>query len=207
VRRNNSAARASLSRLDTAESATAAQINTHDVSSAVIHAYDFSWANCVIDVGGGAGHLMSALLQTHAHLRGVVLERVPTLALAWRELKHAGLTQRCECVAGNFFDAVPSGGDIYVLKHVLCDWNDSASIAILRRCRAAMMPFAKLLVIDNIFESGHASATPFAAHMAIAAGGHVRTEREYLALLNEAGFGGTRTLTTASSVSLIEVRR
>jgi hypothetical protein len=115
---------------------------------------------------------MSALLQAHAHLQGVVLERVPTLALAWREMKHAGLTQRCECMPGNFFDAVPGGGDIYILKNVLCDWNDSASVTILRRCRSAMAPHAKLLIVECLLNlapnEGNQSETSFAFPLPLA---------------------------------------
>jgi O-methyltransferase domain len=187
------------------------QLSPADISTAIARAYDFSDADCVVDVGGGAGHLMSALLQAHTHLHGVVLERVPTLALAWREMKHAGLAQRCECTPGNFFDAVPGGGDIYILKNVLCDWNDSASVAILRRCRSAMAPHAKLLIAERLLNfapgDGNQSETSFDIHVSIAAGEHLRTGREYLALLNEAGFGPTRTFATASPLSLIEANR
>jgi tRNA A58 N-methylase Trm61 len=185
----------------------AAESHSPGIESSIVRAYDFSGANCVIDIGGGSGHFMSALLRAHPQLRGVLLERVPTSALAWREMKHAGLTHRCDCVAGNFFDAVPGGGDIYTLKNVLCDWNDSASVAILRRCRAAMAPHARLVIIENILDLGHGSETPFDIHMLIAAGGHVRTEREYAGLLNEAGFGDTRAFTTRSYLSLIEASR
>jgi O-methyltransferase domain len=172
------------------------------IACAIANAYDFSHARCVIDVGGGSGQLMSALLVANPRLRGVIQDRTPMIALALRELLKSGLTQRCELVVDNFFEAVPSGGDIYILKQILRDWNDAASISILRRCRSAMPPHAKLLIAEHVFSAGDVSQQP-----AILTTKNWRVERDYFTLLNEAGFGDTRVLPTSSALHLIEANR
>jgi C-methyltransferase len=121
---------------------------------AIAHTYDFSKANCVVDIGGGEGHLMAAVLAIAPHACGIVHERVPTLALAWRTLKNAGLGARAECAAGTLFEPMPRDGDLYMLNHVLSNWNDSTAIAILRRCRIAMRAHATLLIAEHVFLRG-----------------------------------------------------
>lgn len=175
------------------------------VARAIVNAYDFSRARCVIDVGGGSGQLMSALLLAHPRLRGVIQDRTPMIALALRELLKSGLTQRCELIVDDFFESVPSGGDVYILKQILRDWNDAASISILRRCRSAMPPYAKLLIVEHMFNADNVSQPPQLG--ATLTTKNWRDERDYYALLNEAGFGATRILTTSSSLHLIEVNR
>jgi hypothetical protein len=175
------------------------------VARAIANAYDFSHARCVVDVGGGSGQLMSALLLANPRLRGVIQDRTPMIALALRELLESGLTQRCELVVDDFFEAVPSGGDVYILKQILRDWNDAASISILRRCRSAMPPHAKLLIAERVFSTGNGLQTPQPG--ATLTTKDWRDERDYSTLLNEAGFGGTRILPTSSALHLIEANR
>ena len=197
---------------DAAATATPAR-STNDYATrtarAIVNAYDFSDAGCVVDVGGGNGQLMSALLQANPHLHGVIQDRTPMIALAVRELINAGVTQRCALVANDFFVAVPSGGDVYILKQILCDWNDAASISILRRCRSAMPPHGKLLIAERVFNARDVvQPTPGAAvASATFTSKNWRDKRDYYALLNEAGFGAARLLTTASGLNLIEANR
>jgi O-methyltransferase domain len=175
---------------------------TAQIARAITNAYDFSHARCVVDVGGGSGQLMSALLLANPRLRGVIQDRTPMIALALRELLKSGLTQRCELVVDDFFEAVPIGGDVYILKQILRDWNDAASISILRRCRSAMPPHAKLLIAERVFGAGDVSQPPPTLITK-----NWRNERGYQTLLNEAGFGDTRTLPTSSVLHLIEANR
>jgi hypothetical protein len=172
------------------------------IARAIVDAYDFSHARCVIDVGGGSGQLMSALLMANPRLRGVIQDRTPMIALALRELLKSGLTQRCELVVDDFFEAVPSDGDVYILKQILRDYNDAASISILRRCRSAMPSHAKLLIAERVFGAGDVSQPPPTLITK-----NWRNERGYQTLLNEAGFGDTRILPTSSALHLIEASR
>ena len=100
--------------------------------------YDFSAARTVADVGGGTGTLLAAVLQAHGHLKGVLFYRLEVAAEAAGVLAAAGVTSRCEVVAGDFFAGVPEGADIYLLANVLHDWDHARSVQILASCRQAM---------------------------------------------------------------------
>src|SRR6185503_7868275 len=99
-------------------------------------------------VGGGAGTLVAEVLRHHREMAGVLLERPGMLALAEAYLSEQGVADRCELVEGDFFSSVPPGGDVYVLKSVLHDWDDQRSVAILRTCRAAMTDGARLVIVE-----------------------------------------------------------
>jgi hypothetical protein len=175
-------------------------------AAAIIAAYDFSDVTTVIDVGGGHGALMAALLQAHGHLSGVVFDQAPVVTGAKRLLANAGVADRGACIAGDFFTAVPGGGDLYLFKSVLHNWDDAAAVSILRRCRQAMAPHARLLVIERMIASGNepSEAKLFDINMLVVVGGRERTESEYCALFRAAGFNLTRVIPTHSPHSLIE---
>ena len=105
-------------------------------------------ARTLVDVGGGAGTLVAEVLRHHREMAGVLLERPGMLALAEAYLSEQGVADRCELVEGDFFSSVPPGGDVYVLKSVLHDWDDQRSVAILRTCRAAMDEAARLVIVE-----------------------------------------------------------
>jgi hypothetical protein len=175
-------------------------------AAAILAAYDFCGVSTVVDVGGGHGALLAALLHEHPHLSGIVFDLAPVVADAQRQLADAGLAARATCVAGNFFDALPSGGDVYLLKSVLHNWDDAAALRILRTCREAMAQQARLLVVERVIPLGNttAEAKLFDINMLVVAGGQERTEREYGALFQAAGFNLTRTIATGSPLSLVE---
>jgi hypothetical protein len=175
-------------------------------AAAILAAYDFSGVSTVVDVGGGHGALVAALLQNHPHLSGMVFDLAPVIAGAQRRLADAGVGARATCVAGDFFAALPSGGDVYVLKSVLHDWDDAAALRILRTCRQAMAQQARLLVAERVIPLGNtpAEAKLFDINMLVVAGGQERTEREYGALFQAAGFNLTRIIPTRSPLNLIE---
>ena len=175
-------------------------------AAAILDAFDFSGVKKVVDVGGGHGMLMAALLQTHAHLSGIVFDLEPVIAGAERLLAEAGLAARAECVAGDFFTTLPGGGDVYLLKSVLHNWDDTAASRILRACRQAMSPHSKLLVAERVIPPGNAPAEAklFDINMLVALGGQERTEREYQALFQAAGFNLSQVMPTRSPLSLIE---
>jgi hypothetical protein len=108
------------------------------VAEAVLDAYDFGRFTEVVDVGGGRGAFLSAVLNRWPHLRGVVFDQPHVAEHAHELLRRAGVEARCRVVLGSFFDTVPAGGDAYVLKHVVHDWPDEQAIAILRSCRPGL---------------------------------------------------------------------
>jgi hypothetical protein len=110
---------------------------TWGTAAAIAAAYDFSPFEVVVDVAGGDGTVLAAVLQRHPHLRGVLLDQPHLLADARRVLAGAGLVARCELIGGDMFAAVPPG-DVFLLKTVLHDWADDRAGRILTRCREAM---------------------------------------------------------------------
>jgi hypothetical protein len=175
-------------------------------AAAVAEAYDFGAVDLVVDVGGGEGALVAALLGAYPHLAGIVYDAEPVAAAARRRLAEAGLAGRATCVGGDFFAAVPGGGSLYLLKSVLHDWDDDACVAILRRCREAMRPGARLLVAERALpsEGGPSEAALFDVNMLVVTGGRERTVREYQTLLHAAGLASGRTIPTASALTLVE---
>jgi orsellinic acid C2-O-methyltransferase len=179
-------------------------------AAAMAAAYDFSQFGSVMDVGGGNGAILIGLLGANPGLRGIVFDRAGAAERAREKLAEAGLAARCEVAAGDFFQSVPAGADAYLLKHVIHDWNDEQAAAILRNCRRAMKPGAKLLVaegvypaqIDQSLESRGAAAND--VNMLVVAGGRQRSEQEFRALYRTAGFELTKIVPTAARLALIE---
>jgi hypothetical protein len=173
---------------------------------AVASAYDFSRFSTVIDVGGGRGALMTAILQASPATRGVVFDRPAVVEGARQAIAAAGLADRCECVGGDFFASVPPGGDVYILTSIIHDWDDERSVAILRTCRQAMRPTSRLLLVEMIIPPGdtRSYAKLLDLEMLVLAGGRERTEAEYRDVLAHAGFRMLRIVPTRSSSSVIE---
>ena len=167
-------------------------------------------ARTLVDVGGGAGTLMAEVLRHRREIAGVLLERPGMLELAAGYLAEQGVADRCELVEGDFFSSVPAGGDVYVLKSVLHDWDDQRCVAILRQCRAAMHGAARLVIVELILPE---RMTPSGAMLSAAlldlimlahAGGRERTEGEFAQLLDQAGLRLTRTTALAAGPNLLE---
>ncbi len=173
---------------------------------AVLAAYDFSSSRVVVDIGGGHGALVSAILNAHPHLRAVVLDLPAVIEGTRTRLESAGLADRSELIGGSFFEVIPAGGDTYTLKDILHDWDDSQATLILRQCRAAMRADAKLLVIERIIPPGNDPAVGklIDIDMMVLTGGQERTEAEYRALLEGAGFRPQRVVSTDAEISIIE---
>jgi O-methyltransferase domain/Dimerisation domain len=174
--------------------------------TAILNAYDFSSFATVVDVGGGQGALVAALLKAYPHLRGVVLDREDVTEGAERLLAQAGLTERASFVAGDFFESVPRGGSAYLLKSVIHNWDDGGAQKILRNCRQAMPASARLIVIERVIPAADvpSEAKLFDINMLVTVGGLERTEDEHRKLLEQSGFELTRFVPTTSPLSLIE---
>ena len=156
----------------------------------VADAYDFADIGTLVDVGGGYGALLAAILTAHPHLKGVLVELPHVVAGARPKLEEAGLAGRCQTVAGDFFQSVPDGGDAYILKHVLHDWDDDRCVSILGNCRRAISNEDRLLVIEILIAPGNEPGYGkyLDLNMLVLTKGRERTEEQYRTLFEAAGF-------------------
>ena len=183
---------------------------TKRIATAVVAAYDFSPFRRIVDVGGGNGALLAGILKANSSLAGVLFDLPQVADRAIAPMRELGLADRCEIVGGDFFKAVPGGGDAYLLKHVIHDWNDDRAGEILRNCRRAMGAEAKLLILEGVYppridqsdESRGAAAND--VNMLVCTGGRQRSEAEFRHLYEAAGFSLTRILPTQTPVKVIE---
>lgn len=173
---------------------------------AVAAAYDWSGIGTLVDVGGGTGNLLTTILLANPGLRGVLYDLPHVTAHARREIAEKGLSDRCEVLEGSFFDAVPDGGDAYMLSHVIHDWDEARCVAILEHCRRAMRERARLLLVEMVIPPGGGfhPGKMLDVMMLTFTGGKERDEREYALLLEKAGLKLTRVVPTDSPVSLVE---
>ena len=176
------------------------------VEPAVLEAADLSGLDKIVDVGGGKGTLIAAMLRAYPNARGVVLDLPHVIELGRQYMDGQGLSARCDLVAGDIFDSVPEGGDAYILKWIIHDWDDARSVAILRNCHRAMSPNGKLFVIEAVIPSGN---EPFFhklmdLNMLVMTGGRERTEAEYRTLFEAAGFHLNRVTSSPTEISVLE---
>jgi ubiquinone/menaquinone biosynthesis C-methylase UbiE len=156
---------------------------------AIARAYDFTDQHSVVDIGGGEGLLLCAVLEAHAHLQGVLFEQASVVPNACARLKTNGLQARCKTVVGNFFeDAIPDHGDVYLMKWILHDWDDAQCLKILRNCYRSMPAHGRLLIVEQMIQPDNVEAFRTDIAMLLITGGRERTEREYRALCRAAGF-------------------
>lgn len=166
------------------------------ISAAVVNSYDFSGFHTIVDVGGGHGSLLMAILKANKAPRGVVYDADSVAIGAERIIESAGMDGRCRAEGGDFFASVPEGGDLYVMKHILHDWNDTKATKILKACRAAIQPGGKVLLVELVVpkEKGPSMAHWLDLEMLVICDGKERTEAEYAALFAGAGFEQTRVI-------------
>lgn len=176
------------------------------ISQAIVEAYDFSESQKLVDVGGGLGGMISAILKANNHLSGVLFDAPSVIEKSREFLKGAGVSERCETIGGDFFDAVPDGGDVYTMRWIIHDWEDSKSITILKNIRSVMPANGKLLLFETVVPPD--SQPHFSKFMDLImltmTGGRERTENQYKSLLAKAGFKLTRVIPTNSFMSIIE---
>lgn len=179
---------------------------TENVVAAVLEVYDFSGFSRVVDVGGGEGGFLAAVLAGLPEATGVLFDLPYVIDNAQARMRETGLSDRCELVGGDFFAKVPAGGDLYLLKWVLHDWGDEESIAILRNCRQAIAEDGRLLVVDTVIPPGDAPAPGkfIDLNMMVLGSGRERTAAEFTALFAAAGFRLNRVLPMRSPSSVVE---
>ena len=163
-----------------------------EVAEAIAEAYDFSRFETVVDVGGGDGIVVAAILQRYPHLSGIVFDQPHLVEDARRCTAQHGVDGRTRAVGGDFFEEVPEG-DVYVLKTILHDWDDARATRILERCRAAMSPQGRVLVVELLLPERVAEGGGFLGDMMmlVETGGRERTEQEFASLFAAAGLALT----------------
>jgi len=172
---------------------------------AILGAYDFSKYRKIVDVAGGNGSLIIPLLKMNPETTAVLFDLPHVIERAKGRIEVEGLTERCQLVGGDFFKAAPAGGDLYILKHIIHDFDDEGALNILRNCRGVMSENARLLVIEMVIPPGNEPSFGKLVDLEmLLIGGAGRTETEYQNLLAEAGFKVTMVAPTNSPVSVIE---
>src|SRR5882672_3051407 len=172
---------------------------TRPVALAAAQKLAWSGFTCVVDVGGGPGELIATILEHHAHLRGIVFDLEHSAALARERLRRGNLESRCGVVAGSFFEAVPPA-DAYLLKSVLHNWGDARALDILRTCRASIAPGGSIFLLERIAPERYSGSQPDRdtarsdLNMLVGCDGCERTEAQFRALLENAGFALKRTI-------------
>jgi len=159
------------------------------VGTAVAKAFDFSRVFVVADIAGGTGSLLAAVLTAYPHLRGILFDQ-PAVTAHPVELERAGLLDRARVAGGSFFDGVPAGADVYLMKAILHDWEDPEATAILRNIRAVIPQDGSLLVVERVIGAANDDLEGKMSdlHMLVMPGGRERTETEWSALLEHGGF-------------------
>ncbi len=175
-------------------------------TAAVAAAYDFSGFGTIVDVGGGTGNMLSAILSHHEGTRGILYDMPHVAREAPALLERNGVADRVTIESGSFFESVPEGGDAYILSHIIHDWNEEQCLTILGNVRRAMKPDGRLLIVEFVLPEDD---TPHLGKLAdmvmlIVPGGQERTAAEYDALLSKARFKMTRVIPTESPVSIVE---
>jgi ubiquinone/menaquinone biosynthesis C-methylase UbiE len=177
-------------------------------NEAIMSVYDFSPFHKVIDIGGGHGGLITSILKKNPQSQGVLFDAPQVIVGARPRLEANGVADRCETVAGNFFEAVPAGGDAYVMKWIIHDWDDEKALTILKNIRSQMQPNGRLIVVETVVpdtDEPHFSKF-FDLNMLVMTGGKERTAAEFEQLLATAGFKLLRVIPTDLPTSLIEAQ-
>jgi ubiquinone/menaquinone biosynthesis C-methylase UbiE len=177
-------------------------------NEAIMSVYDFSPLHKVIDIGGGHGCLITSILKKNPQSQGVLFDAPQVIEGARPRLEANGVADRCETVAGNFFEAVPAGGDDYVINCIIHDRDDEKALTILKNIRSQMQPNGRLIVVETVVpdtDEPHFSKF-FDLNMLVMTGGKERTAAEFEQLLATAGFKLLRVIPTDLPTSIIEAQ-
>jgi ubiquinone/menaquinone biosynthesis C-methylase UbiE len=173
---------------------------------AVVDGYDFSGVETLVDIAGGQGRLLTGILESRPSMRGVLFDLPHVLEGAREVVRSSTAAQRVEFVSGDFFESVPGGGDAYIMKHIIHDWDDERAITILKKIKKAMNTGGRVLLVEGVIEP--ANQPDFGKlmdiEMLVSPGGKERTEEEYKELFAKAGLRLTRIIKAQSPYSVIE---
>jgi SAM-dependent methyltransferase len=166
---------------------------------------DWSSVRTVVDVGGGTGSLLAEILRAHPSVRGTLFDMPRTVARSAETFRAAGVEARASAVAGSFFDPIPAGADLYLLKSVLCDWPDREAQRILARCAEAASPSGRVVVVNGVEPDEQGSPSPNLL-MLVLVGGKERSLAEFRPLAQAAGLGVEKAARQPSGRFLVECR-
>lgn len=181
-------------------------VGDEPIAQALSENYDLA-EGTFVDVGGGIGNFLIALLRRNPGLNAVLFERPEVIASAQEHMRQAGLARRCEFVAGDFFEEVPSGGDYYFLRQIIKDWTDEQDAHILQNCRRAMKAQGHILVAEQVLAPGRADLLPKLTDLIlmVALPGRERDQYEFEQLFALAGLTLQRILPTTSAYKILDV--
>lgn len=176
------------------------------VAAAVLDAYDFSPFATIMDVGGGQGALLAAILTRNPQQKGILFDQPQVVAGAAATI--APVADRCQVVSGDFFAAVPEGADAHLMKWILHDWDDERSLAVLRSCRRSIRPDGRLVILESLLAPPNEGARAKFADLNMLAvpGGQERSVEEYARLFDATGFELTMAVDTGPRISVMECR-
>ncbi len=175
-------------------------------AAAVLATYNFAGIRNIVDVGGGHGRMISAVLGANPQMRGVLFDLPSVVKGAKKPIESTGVSDRCQLESGDFFESVPGDGDAYILKSIIHCWSDERALTILRNCRRAMKEDGRLLLVErDLPASGEPSFSKiFDVIMLVFQDGFERTEAEYSRLMEASGFQLIRVLRTTSPMNVFE---
>jgi hypothetical protein len=180
------------------------------VMPAVLAASDFTGIEVLVDVAGGHGHVLTSVLRGYPSMRGVLFDVAHVIAGAGPLLAASGVQDRCSTESGDVFKGVPSGGDAYIMKHIIHDWDDERSLTILRNIRRALdgKPQGRRILLEAVLAADNAPDFGTLLDLArmLMPGGRERTAGEFATLFAGAGFTLSRVVPTASMLSVVEAR-
>jgi ubiquinone/menaquinone biosynthesis C-methylase UbiE len=173
--------------------------------AAILPSFNFGKYRMIIDIAGGQGFLLSSILAKHKTSKGIVFDLPQVFKNSGQHFQDLGLSERAGFIEGNFFETIPAGGDLYILKNILHNWNDEDSVKILQNIRKVLPSDGKLLIIETIIENDNKPSwgKMLDLYMMIGVNGRERTKAEYQNLLKKAGFKIEKIKRTVSPMSLI----
>ena len=174
----------------------------------VLEAYDFSGIGTLVDVAGGHGGVLTGVLQKYPGMKGVLFDLEHVIEGARPRIASLGLADRCSTASGDFFKAVPAGGDAYIMKHIIHDWDDDKATVILENIRKVLPKDGRVILIESVIPPGNEPGLGkiMDLEMLVMPAGRERTEEEFRRLFDRAGYRLTRVVPTDSPLSVIEAR-
>jgi hypothetical protein len=171
----------------------------------MVNMYDFSVFNTIVDVGGGNGEVISAVLNKNPGVKGILFDLPDVINRSSGSISARGLGDRCKVDAGNFFESVSKGGDAYIMRHILHDWSDADAVTILSNCRKSMNPGGKVLVVEAVIQDGN-EPSPFKLLdlSMLLVGGKERTNKQFGDIFSRAGLKLNRIVPFQHDLSVVE---
>jgi hypothetical protein len=176
-------------------------------AQAVCEAYDFTPFKKIVDIGGGQGRLLATVLAKAPKATGVLFDMPSVVAGAKNVIGRDASFDRITTAGGDFFESVPEGGDLYMMKAIIHDWDDERSIKILSNCRKRMAPNGRVLILDQVLSDGPESTMGKLLDLEmllVTEGGRERTAAEFETLYKKSGFALSRIIPTKSPTAIIE---